>query len=354
MTAVAEKRLTETPATPRLALGQGLAIAAAVVSGAAAAAKTVNQIIANKAAFSPPSFDAEESCYEWTEGNIRFTCSGSANHSLGTLLLVHGPGMGASACEWRSNVGPLSEEFRVYTCDLLGFGRSDKPALHYTSELYVRMLRDFIRDVIGRPVNLLASHLSAAYGVALAYREPAWFHQLFLVCPTGIRTMAKRPTPMGRNLYRTLSTPIVGESLYNSLMSHTKIENALRHEIYHDGSRVTPELVDRYWTATHQPGTRWAMRSLLAGYLNINIREEFRRLERPVTLIWGQQAHGVPLSHAEAFLKTNPDAELEIFSQAGQVPHDERAEDFNRLIVERMQAATMEAGQLPTLDKDQG
>src|SRR5436305_1510449 len=103
---------------------------------------------------------------------------------------------------------------------MLGFGRSSKPPLHYTGELYVRLLRDFLRDVVGRPVNVIASGLSAAYAAALACREPAWFRQLILVCPTGIQAMHRRPSAAGRSLYRTLSTPVLGESTYNALVSH--------------------------------------------------------------------------------------------------------------------------------------
>jgi len=215
-------------------------------------------------------------------------------------------------------------------------------------------MRDFIRDTIGRPVHVVASGLGAAYAICLACREPSWFQHLILVCPSGIQSHHQRPNAVGKNLYRSLSTPILGESLYNTLAGYSRIENALRHEIFHDGSRVTDDMVDYYWAATHQPGARWAVRSLLAGYLNVNIQEEFRRLERPVTLAWGQQAQGMPLSHADAFLKVNPDAELEIFSQCGTLPHEERADAFNRMVEERLLESVANGDRLPTLDKDQG
>jgi len=120
--------------------------------------------------------------------------------------------------------------------------------------------------------------------------------------------------------------------------------------VFHDGSQVTAEMVEHYWTAAHQPGSIWAARSLLSGYLNTHIREEFRRLERPVTLVWGQQAHSMPVRHAEPFLRVNPDAELEIFSQCGIVPHEERPDEFNRLVEERLTGAAAHAGQLPRGD----
>src|SRR5438874_2639956 len=195
------------------ALTRGFAITAAVISGAAAAAKTVNRVIASRVAPLRPAFAAEESFYDWPDGSVRYTVSGAG----APLLLVHGVGLGASAFEWRYNVEPLSRQFRVVTYDMLGFGRSEKPALHYTGELYVRLMRDFIRDVIGRPVHVVASGIGAAYVVALACREPSWFQQLILVCPTGIQAHHHRPNAVGKNLYRSLSTPILGESVYNSL-----------------------------------------------------------------------------------------------------------------------------------------
>jgi len=350
MTAAEKEAPENSPGVSPGSLTRTLAITAAVVSGAAAAAKTVNRVIAGRASPLGAAFAAEESSYDWTEGPIRTMQRGDGT----PLLLVHGVGLGASAYEWRHNVEPLSRHFRVVAYDLLGFGRSEKPALHYTGELYVRLMRDFIRDVIGRPVHIVASGLSAAYAVALACREPFWFQQLILVSPVGIQALHQRPSAAGRNLYRSLSPPILGESCYFTLASRARIENFLRYELYHDGSRVTPEMVDHYWTSAHQPGARWAIRSLLAGYLNTKIREEFRLLERPVTLVFGQEAVAPPPHHAEAFLKANPDAELEIFSQCGVRPHDERADAFQRMLEERLLDGAAHAGRLPTLDKDQG
>ncbi len=330
-----DSRITATGGQPPVLLS-GLAAAALVLTGAAAAAKTMNNVIARRSASLAPDSYAEEWFYDWPEGLIRYTDSAQQAASEEPLLLLHGFGLGDSSYEWGANVAPLSSRFRVYTYDALGFGRSAKPALHFTGELYVRLLRDFLRDVVGGPVNVVASGLAGAYATALACREPSWFRQVILVCPTGIQRLNHRPSPFGRGVYQTLSTPILGESCYNSLASHARIEDELRHARYLDGSRVTPEMVDHYWTAAHQPGARWPIRSLLAGYLNIDIREEFRRLERPVTLVWGQQARIPPLAHAEAFLQVNPDAELEIFSQAGAYPHEERAGEFNRLVEERL------------------
>lgn len=333
------------------ALAIGLAAGTLLLTGAAAAAKAINRAISARTEPLPDEGMGEQGLYPWPEGTVAFTETGSSpggtSGVVEPLLLVHEPAVGGGSWEWRHNAQALAERFDVFTLDLLGFGGSAKPLMHYTSELYVRLLGDFIREVVGRPVNVVASGLSAAYVTALACREPGWFKHLVLVCPTGIQSRRGRPSPAGRSLYHSLSVPIAGEAAYNSLAGHARIEADLRHHRYHDGSQVTDEMVDHAWTAAHQPGARWAIRSLLSGYLNIDICEEFRRLERPVTLVWGQQAHGNPVSQADAFLKVNPDAELEIFSQAGRAPHEERPDAFNRLIEERIYGCSAYSVQLP-------
>src|SRR5438105_4999909 len=151
MTAADRETTDSSAGADRGALTRGLAITAALVSGAAAAAKTVNRVIASRATPLRPAFAAEEGFYDWSDGSIRYMVSGAG----APLLLVHGISMGASSYEWRRNVEALSRHFRVTTYDMLGFGRSEKPALHYTGELYVRLMLDFIRDVIGRPAQLV-------------------------------------------------------------------------------------------------------------------------------------------------------------------------------------------------------
>lgn len=51
----------------------------------------------------------------------------------------------------------LEKHYTVYTIDLLGCGRSDKPYLTYTNYLYVQLLTDFIHDVIGERPDVVTT-----------------------------------------------------------------------------------------------------------------------------------------------------------------------------------------------------
>ena len=68
------------------------------------------------------------------------------------LLLIHGIHAAAWSFEWRHNVDYLARDHTVYTIDLLGFGRSDRPAIRYTSRTYISLISDFVAQVIGGSV----------------------------------------------------------------------------------------------------------------------------------------------------------------------------------------------------------
>src|SRR2546429_7943921 len=59
------------------------------------------------------------------------------------LVLVHGLGASA-AVEFYYNREPLAAHRQVLAIDLPGFGKSDKPVLKYTIDLFVKAVRDLM------------------------------------------------------------------------------------------------------------------------------------------------------------------------------------------------------------------
>ena len=109
---------------------------------------------------------------------------------------------------WRRNYEPLSQDFRVYALDLLGFGYSDKPpGAPYSADLYVEMLADFLRDVVGGSAHLVAGSLSAAFAVRVADEYPDLVASLVLISPTGVGLTAARPDLPGAAFYGLLHRP---------------------------------------------------------------------------------------------------------------------------------------------------
>ena len=87
----------------------------------------------------------------------------------------------------------LEKKHTVYTIDLLGCGRSDKPNLTYTNYLYVQLITNFIKDVIGEKTDVIATGTSSSFTVMACNMEKNLFKKLILINPEDLKDSAKTP-----------------------------------------------------------------------------------------------------------------------------------------------------------------
>jgi len=139
--------------------------------------------------------------FPWKHGRIFYKKSGVASPRT-PLVFIHGIGAGASSFMWRKNFDILAAEFPVYAFDFLGFGFSDKPAAApFSADLYVDLIADFIREVAGGRVNVVASSLGASYAVRVADEHPELINSMILNAPSGNETLNTRPGMAGAAFY---------------------------------------------------------------------------------------------------------------------------------------------------------
>ncbi|MBA3342065.1 MAG: alpha/beta fold hydrolase [Gemmatimonadaceae bacterium] len=269
----------------------------------------------------------EEGGFEWRGHRVAFTKRGSGP----PVLLIHGIHAAAWSYEWHDNADYLARANTIYTIDLLGFGRSDRPALRYTARLYISLISDFVHQVIGEPCALIGSSLSGAYAIVLAARDPQRFPAIALIAPTGLVRLNKPAGMKGEAGRLAVETPIVGTAMFNGLVSRRSLRNFLE-KTYADDTIVTDDLVDIYYWSSHQRGARHAPAAFLSGHLNIDVRQALRRLTQPALLIWGEQGSATPLEEFRGFRSIKRDFEMSVLSPAGDLPHDERPDDFNVIL----------------------
>ncbi len=269
----------------------------------------------------------EEGGYEWRGRRIAFTKRGSGP----TVLLVHGIHAAAWSYEWHDNVDYLARGNTVYTIDLLGFGRSDRPAIRYSARLYISLISDFVHQVVGQPCVLVASSLSGAYAIVLGARDPERFPAIALIAPTGLVRLNKQAGVTNEAGRLAVEAPIVGTAMFNALVSKRSIRYYLE-KTYADDSIVTDDLVNIYYWAAHQRGARHAPAAFLSGHLNIDVRHALRRLTQPSLLVWGEEGSAAPIEEYRGFRAIKPDMELAVLTPAGDLPHDERPDDFNVIL----------------------
>ena len=252
------------------------------------------------------------------------------------VILVHGIGAGCSSYEWRSIFTQLAQSHTVYALDLLGFGKSDKPAMRYTAETYIELISEFARQVVGAgdghpeklEADIIASSLSAAYVITASQRDESLFRRLVLVCPTGMETLSKEPTPAQSALRIPLQAPILGTSLYNMIASKQSIRHYLTSMVYASPDFVTDALVDHYHVAAHQPGGEYVLPSFIAGHLNCDVTQTFPEVVDIPLIVWGDKATTPPLVDAAKFIEKNKKARLVVIEEAGILPHEEAPEEF--------------------------
>ena len=268
---------------------------------------------------------------QWKHGQIFYRHAGE--EGARPILFVHGIGAGARAFMWRRNFLPLARDFRVYALDLLGFGYSDKPPnAPYSADLYVELISDFIREVVGRPAGVVAHTLSAAFAVRAADEHRGLVNSLVLVSPTGADHLSARPGVTGAAFYGLLHSPVLGASFYNAVTSERGVRDYARKQLFYERRFATPRLVAHYYAVSHLPGAQHAATAFLSGYLNTDVREPFARLRQPVTLAWGKQDTINPIDQAGQLLSLNPRARLEVFDRCRMMPQEEHAERFNALL----------------------
>jgi len=322
----------ETGRTARGWLAGGLTVAGAL------GALTLYNVLADLAAGEPHSvLDGDTGQFSWAHGDIFYVVKGQGE----PLVLLHGVYAGASSYEFRRVFDALARRFRVFAFDLLGFGLSDRPPLLYTPVLYEDLIEDFVRQVVGgmdHPVNVIASSLGAAFTIRAAADRPGLFNRLALVEPTGMENLANaQETPARRIGRAVLRSPIVGQAVYNAIVSRPSIRYFLKAQTYGDGQRVSDDIVDYYYTMAHQPGGRYAPASFISGTLNTPVASVYPLLKQPILLCWGKDARFTPLENARAFRQANPRAELRVFD-CGGLPQEEAPEEFAREVGEWLAA----------------
>ena len=264
--------------------------------------------------------------YNWRGWRLAYRVAGDPQAP--PVLLVHGVYAGASSYEFRKNFLELAEDFRVYALDLLGCGLSERPRRRYGPEDVAAQVEDFAREEIGAPAHLIASSLSAALVVPVAVRSPRLFKKLILICPTGLGSLDRPSERLGDAVYGLFRAPVLGDSLYNAIVSQRGIRYYLGGMTYHEPKSVTDQLVETYYHTSHQPGAKYFPAAFVSGKLNLSLADYWPRVPHKNLIAWGQEARTTPVSQAQQFTRRNPRAELRIFKNAALLPHDERAETF--------------------------
>ncbi len=222
------------------------------------------------------------------------------------VVLVHG--LGGRAEDWR-DLAPLLAKagFRVYLPDLVGYGRSDKPAdFSYSVHDEAEMVVGFLDAVSLKQVDLGGWSMGGGIVQHVAFRHPERVQRLMLFDSVGIFQL---PTwNIG------LFTPRTADEL-------DQLDNLLMPNPPHLPGFVARDLLrvsyHRAWII-HR-----AVDSMLTG--EDATEKLLPQLKMPVLIVWGALDKITPLSMGEAIHKLVPQSKLDVIPGCGHLAPDQCA-----------------------------
>ena len=276
--------------------------------------------------------------WQWQGHPIYYVRAGEQQSGKPPLLLVHG--FGASTAHWRKNIAELQNKFQVWAIDLLGFGRSAKPDLSYSGNLWREQLHDFITQVIGQPTVLAGNSLGGYAALCVAAQYSQSVAGLILLNSAGpfTDTEAKSKQNGGQkalgNLIRSvLFQPWASFLLFQHLRRRSVIRKTLE-KLYLDRDAVTEQLIEDIYRPSCDKGAAKVFNSVFKIPQGEKVDILLSKMQCSLLMLWGE---GDPWMNSRArglqFRRYYPHL-TEYYLKAGHCPHDEIPQKVNQLIIE--------------------
>ncbi|CAN5340510.1 alpha/beta hydrolase [soil metagenome] len=232
------------------------------------------------------------------------------------IVQIHGTS--ASLHTWEGWVAALEKEHRVITFDLPGFGLTGPSADgDYSDTAYIDFVAALLDKLKLRQVILGGNSLGGEIAWEFAAAQPARVSALILVDAAGY-AFTPATLPLG---FRIARTPGLRQ-ITRFVLPRSVIEKSVR-EVYGDPSKVTAELIDRYFELTLREGNRGALLQRIDQLNAGQFVGQLAGLHMPTLILWGGRDRLIPPDNADAFKRDIVGSRLVRFPALGHVPQEE-------------------------------
>ena len=274
--------------------------------------------------------------WQWRGYTIYYVKAKKEKTNNPPLLLIHG--FGASTDHWRKNIAELQRDFSVWAIDLLGFGRSAKPNITYSGDLWRDQLNDFIQEVIGQPVVLVGNSLGGYTALCVASQCPKSAQGLVLLNSAGpfSDNQSQGKPNFIRELVGKISRfiflqPWANYLLFKYVQRPATIRKTLE-KVYLDKSAVTDRLIEEIRRPSLDKGAVDVFASVFKTPQGEKNDVLLQQLTSPLLILWGKGDPWMNCQERSAKFRQYYPGLTEHYLQAGHCPHDEVPEQVNSLI----------------------
>lgn len=257
-----------------------------------------------------------ETYYNWKFGKIYYEKVGSGK----PILLIHDLNTFSSSYEWELIAEYLSKKRTVYTLDLLGCGRSEKPNLTYTNYFYVQMIHDFIKNIIKSKCDVAVTGQSCSFVLGACQNDKDIIDNVVMINPTDIDTMLKIPGKRSKTVTKLILLPLIGTLLYNILVRKENIEKIFKESYFYDKGKIKHDQIQTYYETAHfgNASSKYLFASLSGKYLTANMYLYLKGLSNSIFIITGDEEKEKYI--AENYKKILPSIEIFSIPNTKQLP----------------------------------
>lgn len=232
------------------------------------------------------------------------------------LVLVHGTS--DSLHTWEGWVKLLSARHRVISFDLPGFGLTGPSASgDYRGDTYARFVLALMDRLQVQRFAIGGNSLGGEVAWRTAWLAPQRVSKLILVDAAG-PAFESDSVPIGFLIARV---PVLNQA-FETLLPRPMVVASVRN-VYGDPSRVTDDLVERYYQMALREGNRRALVQRLQQNQRGADAQRIAELKLPTLILWGGKDKLIPPSVARQFQQAIPGSELLLFDDLGHVPQQE-------------------------------
>jgi pimeloyl-ACP methyl ester carboxylesterase len=232
------------------------------------------------------------------------------------IVLLHGTS--SSLHTWDGWADALKTQRRVIRFDLPAFGLTGpSPDHNYSIENYASTVISIL-DKLGVEHCLLGGNSLGGYiAWATAVLYPQRIKQLVLVDASGY-PFKSDSVPIG---FKIAQTPVLN-TLMKEVLPRFLVKDSVEN-VFGDPTRVTPELVNRYFELTTRAGNRQALVERFKQTRPGEFSKRVSEIKIPTLILWGQRDHLIPAAIADRFHQDIATSTLVRFETLGHVPHEE-------------------------------
>ncbi len=245
------------------------------------------------------------------------------------IMLLHG--FGATSYTWRSWIGALAQERRVWSVELKGHGSAPAPpddsySLHDHADLVHRLILQ--KDL--HQLTLVGHSMGGGIALLVALRllEKGRLERLLLVSSAAYPQ--RLPPFIGLAARGRLS-----EWGLRFIPKRLLIRTVLRSIVF-DRNGVTDAQVAAYAEPLYSPAHRTALIKTAGGIIPPDFAElttRFPEIDLPTLLLWGRHDWVVPLDVGERLVTALPRARLEVMEDCGHVPPEELPKESLEIVL---------------------